>query len=165
MQLVATNTTQARHKSHATNVTHTTHTTQCNSRNSRYLEYVPILSMLFFLLAGKEWELSIWRRPDWSQYQLPVTVPVCTLSELSRVRLEAADSSDIALIYPPPFLTQLSKCPGRRKRLKLTHSSLETIFNFLPQGEMNRQRGECPNTSLLLFHWQQNCSSNMKNSI
>ena len=75
------------------------------------------------------------------------------------------DSLDIALIYPPPFLTQLSKCPGRRKRLKLTHSSLETIFNFLPHGEMNRQRGEFPNTSLLLFHCQGNCSSNMKNSI
>ena len=58
------------------------------------------------------------------------------------------DSLDIALIYPPPFLTQLSKCLGRRKRLKLTHSSLETIFNFLPQGEMNRQRSECPNTRL-----------------
>ena len=57
------------------------------------------------------------------------------------------DSLDIAPIYPPPFLTQLSKCPGCGKRLKLTHSSLETIFNFLPRGGMNRQGGECPNTS------------------
>ena len=82
--------------------------------------------------------LEGWSR--WSRISLPVTI-VCSLS------FPPLDSSDIALIYPPPFLTQLSKCLGRRKRLKLTHSSVETIFNFLLAGWNESTRRWSPNTS------------------
>ena len=97
--------------------------------------------LIFFIVSFSGGTSDCWERmrsvnlePDWWQHQLPVTIPLFCFSD------SPVDSLDIALIYPPPFLTQLSKCPGRRKRLKLTHSSLETIFNFLPHGEMNRQR-------------------------
>ena len=82
--------------------------------------------------------LEVWSR--WSRISLPVTI-VCSLS------FPPLDSLDIALIYPPPFLTQLSKCLGRRKRLKLTHSSVETIFNFLLAGWNESTRRWSPNTS------------------